>query len=323
MEKEFIYLDNWLKDGHKAALAIVKKTWGSAPRQAGSIMVIRGDGVFEGSVSGGCIEGIVIAEAVNLIETRTNVKHLTFSVANQDAWSVGLACGGEIEILVISLQTLTPAWLHSALDTIHQRNHAYLLINTHNGQITHNRNSHPPTTVNQNLDTQNQDCLLQINLTPKPRIFIIGAVHIAQHLCVFAHETGFDITLIDPREGFIESREFKSANIITDWPDDYFAYTELDIASAVVALTHDPKLDDPALIPALQSEAFYIGALGSKKTNTARINRLKEAGFAANDINRIHGPIGLNIDAKTPAEIAVSIIAEIVQSYRELLSSYS
>jgi xanthine dehydrogenase accessory factor len=140
-------------------------------------------------------------------------------------------------------------------------------------------------------------------------------------LCVFANESSFDITIIDPREGFTTSRDFKNANIINDWPDDYFNEFSIDQYSGLIALTHDPKLDDPALIPALESDAFYIGALGSTKTNASRMSRLREEGFSEEVLSRIHGPIGINIGSKTPAEIAVSIIAEVIQSYRKMVNA--
>ncbi|UTW56624.1 XdhC family protein [Kordiimonas sp. SCSIO 12610] len=318
MEQELKHLSDWLANKNQAAIAFVTKTWGSAPRQVGSLMVIREDSVFEGSVSGGCVEGSVIAEAANLIETRSNIKHLTFSVANDDAWSVGLACGGEIEILLVRVHDANISWLHDTRSTIDSRDRAVLTIDRQTGDIRHNGASSDQTSHEKKPNQT--DRFFYLPITPKPKIFIIGAVHITQHLCVMANECNFDITVIDPREGFIDSREFKSAHIVADWPDDYFEKTNLDEHSALVALTHDPKLDDPALVPALKSDAFYIGALGSKKTHNTRYERLHNSGFKPLDIDRIHGPIGLDIGSKTPAEIAISIIAEIVQTYRQKLS---
>jgi xanthine dehydrogenase accessory factor len=314
MEKELSQLKNWLEAGHKTVIAIVRKTWGSAPRQTGSLMIIREDGTFEGSVSGGCVEGNVIAEAQNMIANNSAIKSLHFAVANDDAWAVGLACGGEIEILIINIKTkgdILPIWLTASLSAIKNRKHSQLSINLESGYITEKTHALSDTEI----PSEEKHYLLPIE--PKPVLFIIGAVHIAQHLCVYADEIGFRTILIDPRQGFTESRHFQSAQIIPEWPDDYFRERLIDSDSAVVALTHDPKLDDPALIPALKSTAFYIGALGSRKTHAARISRLENLGFTHKDTNRIHGPIGLNIGAKSPAEIAVSIAAELIQTYRQ------
>lgn len=149
-----------------------------------------------------------------------------------------------------------------------------------------------------------------------PKLYIIGAVHIAQPLSQMAALSGFDVTVIDPRTAFATSERFPNLHLITAWPDEALADLPLDARTAVVTLTHDPKLDDPALVAALRSDAFYVGALGSKKTHAARGERLRAAGFDDAALGRIHGPIGLNIGAVSPAEIAISVIAQIVQRLR-------
>lgn len=151
----------------------------------------------------------------------------------------------------------------------------------------------------------------------KPKLYIVGAVHIAQPLSVMAAQTGFDVTVIDPRTAFASSERFPNLHLITAWPDEALADLPLDGRTAVVTLTHDPKLDDPALIAALKSDAFYIGALGSKKTHAARLARMTAANFDDNAIARIHGPVGLDIGAVSPAEIAISIMAELIQRLRK------
>lgn len=152
---------------------------------------------------------------------------------------------------------------------------------------------------------------------PPLRLAIIGAVHIAQPLSRMAAESGFDVTIIDPREAFADPKRFAGAAILNEWPDEALTDFSPDTRTAIVTLTHDPKLDDPGLHVALKSPAFYIGALGSKKTQAARVDRLTAAGFSADEIARIHGPVGLNIGAKSPAEIAISILAEIIESLRQ------
>ncbi len=151
---------------------------------------------------------------------------------------------------------------------------------------------------------------------PPPRLLVFGAVHIAQPLARVGALAGYGVTIVDPRRGFAESQRFEGIEISGEWPDEAMARLKPDARTAVVTLTHDPKLDDPALDAALKSPAFYIGALGSRKTHAARLERLKAAGFTDNDLARIHGPVGLDINALSPAEIAVSIVAQITQVRR-------
>ncbi|PKP78294.1 MAG: xanthine dehydrogenase [Alphaproteobacteria bacterium HGW-Alphaproteobacteria-3] len=151
---------------------------------------------------------------------------------------------------------------------------------------------------------------------PPLRLMLVGAVHIAQPLALIGSLAGYDVTVIDPRTSFASAERFPDVALVTDWPDEAMAALAPDARTAIVTLTHDPKLDDPALHAALRSPAFYIGSLGSKKTHAARVARLAEAGFAQDDIARIHGPVGLSIGAKSPAEIAVSIMAEITETLR-------
>lgn len=151
---------------------------------------------------------------------------------------------------------------------------------------------------------------------PPLRLLLVGAVHIAQPLSRIGALSGYDVTVIDPRTSFASEERFPDVNLVTDWPDEAMNALASDARTAIVTLTHDPKLDDPALQAALRSPAFYIGALGSKKTHAARVARLAEAGFGEKEIARIHGPVGLSIGAKSPAEIAISIMAEITETLR-------
>ncbi len=151
---------------------------------------------------------------------------------------------------------------------------------------------------------------------PPPRLIIVGAVHIAQPLARMGDLAGYGVSIVDPRRGFAESQRFEGIEISGEWPDEAMARLKPDARTAVVTLTHDPKLDDPALDATLKSPAFYVGALGSRKTHAARVERLKALGFGDNDIKRIHGPVGLDINALSPAEIAISIMAQITQVRR-------
>ncbi len=153
---------------------------------------------------------------------------------------------------------------------------------------------------------------------PAPRMIIVGAVHIAQALAPMAHMAGFDVSIIDPRESFVRAGRIADVAVLTDWPDEGMAKLKPDSRTAVVTLTHDPKLDDPALAAALRSQAFYIGSLGSKRTHEKRLERLKSEGFSDEELMRIHGPVGLNIKAKAPSEIAVAILGEVIETRRTL-----
>ncbi len=298
-------LENWLKKPEPVTIAVVSKTWGSAPRRAGSIMVIDSNGRFEGSVSGGCIEGSVISEALALRDSQH--KNLNFSVSSEQAWEVGLACGGEIEIELFKLSQEHLPLIQQATGYIKDR--INFSLNFSKKDKYHACEYSETNSVTPILNTEDTLCL---PIPPKNRIFIIGAVHIAQYLCPLAQSCDYDVTVIDPRTAFIENRSFKSAQTVADWPDEYFKSVPVDKNTALVTLTHDPKIDDAALIPALKSEAFYIGSLGSRKTHADRMERLKEH----QNTDRINGPIGLNIGAANPAEIAVSIMAEITEHIR-------
>ncbi len=272
---------DWMHHGHAVALATVLKTWGSAPRTAGSFLIVRDDGEFEGSVSGGCVEGDVIVHAQNIMQTGTP-ELLSFGVSNARAWEVGLACGGEIHILVYPADAST------------------LLAATAQTSAGHS--------VEFVLPHENAPRLM---LDPAPRLAIIGAVHITQFLAPLARSSGYDVLVIDPRTAFLSVARFPDIATTSDWPDEALAAWRPDAQSAVVVLTHDPKIDDVALAAALRSPAFYIAALGSRKNHAARTERLVAMGFGVSDCQRIHGPAGLDIGAASPAEIAISVMAQL------------
>ncbi len=299
----------WLKEKRKVALATVISTWGSAPRPVGGQMAIDSNGEIIGSVSGGCVEGAVINEGINSInDGKLRIKD--YGISNDMAWEVGLACGGELKILIQPLN-LEDEIVYSIVENIKNREPTKILINCLTGS-RHIDNS----IINQisYYDKIKEEFIHVID--PKPRLFIVGAVHIAQALISLAKTADFEIILIDPRDHFATKDRFPNCKIINEWPDTALSNFILDKATHLVTLTHDPKIDDPALIYTLKKDIGYIGSLGSKKTHNKRCERLIDLGFSQNDINKIHGPIGLNIKAKTPAEIAVSIMAEIINFRR-------
>ena len=299
----------WLKEKRKVALATVISTWGSAPRPVGGQMAIDSNGEIIGSVSGGCIEGAVINEGINSInDGKLRIKD--YGISNDMAWEVGLACGGELKILIQPLN-LEDKIVYSIVENIKNREPTKLIINCLTGS-RHIDNS----IINQisSYDKIKEEFIHVID--PKPRLFIVGAVHIAQALISLAKTADFEIILIDPRDHFATKDRFPNCKIINEWPDTALSNFILDKSTHLVTLTHDPKIDDPALIYTLKKDIGYIGSLGSKKTHNKRCERLIDIGFCQSDLSKIHGPIGLNIKAKTPAEIAVSIMAEIINFRR-------
>lgn len=314
----------WHRLGQGAVLATVVDTWGSAPRRAGSQLAVSGAGAIMGSVSGGCVEGAVVEEALAaLADGRPRL--LTFGVSDDDAFAVGLACGGTIRVLVEPVGTALPADLLADLVAARaaRRAVAYVVPLSGNapGRLVTPDDAGEPLQARFRDDRSGAEdgaegeAFICIH-NPPLRLFVVGAVHIAQALLPMARIAGYDVTLIDPRSAFGAAARFPGETLREDWPDAAMAALAPDARSAVVTLTHDAKLDDPAIIAALRSGAFYIGCLGSVRTHAKRLDRLASAGVTDADLARIHAPVGLDIGARTPAEIAVSILAEITRTLR-------
>ena len=312
----------WHRAGRGAVLATVVETWGSAPRQAGSQLAIAGDGTFMGSVSGGCVEGAVVTEAVEALADGA-ARVLTFGVSDDQAFAVGLACGGTIRVLIEPVgQAMPEALLADLVAARAQRRAAAYLVNTQTWErrIAAPANDPMADVIDARMradksGTEEDGWFVAIH-NPPLRMIVVGAVHIAQALLPMARACGYDPTLIDPRGAFGASARFPGEVISDDWPDAALAALHPDARTAVVTLTHDPKLDDPALLAALASPAFYIGCLGSSRSHAKRLDRLRAAGVTEVQIARLKAPVGLDIGAKSPAEIAVSILAQITQTLR-------
>ena len=306
----------WSDEGRKVALATVSNTWGSAPFPAGSQLAADDQGNFVGSVSGGCIEGAVILEARKSIEDG-KIRNLEFSVSDEQAWEVGLACGGTIQVFVEP----APGEVSEILKADKDKQSVSLVTNLQSGEHKLYGTDDAPEPIQAAMRSDKSGPLKGeefVRVFNRPRrLAVVGAVHIAQELVPMARQAGFEVTVIDPREAFATPERFPGVTLSTEWPDQALQTFDLDPRCAVVTLTHDPKLDDPALDAALKSDCFYVGALGSTRTQAKRVDRLTEAGFDQATIGRIHGPIGLNIGAKSPAEIAVAILAEIVSVQRQ------
>ena len=314
----------WLEAGRPVAMATVIDTWGSAPVRAGGQMAIADVDEFQGSVSGGCVEADVIASGLDVIETG-RPETLSFGIADETAWRAGLACGGKIRVHVVRLDPKDDlAYLDELGSAAAERRPLVVKTRLSDGQrniASGDRSADPEIAEalrrgRSAIDAGGETFLHA--LTPPPRIVIVGATHIGQHLATMATASGYDVKVLDPRSAFASPARFNASQIVTGWPEDGLAKFAADPFTAIVTLTHVDQIDDEALTIALKSPCRYIGSLGSRKTHAKRVARLKDAGFSDDDIARIHAPIGINIAAETPGEIATSILAEIIAAFRKV-----
>jgi xanthine dehydrogenase accessory factor len=315
----------WIAKEGRVALATVVGTWGSSPVGIGGQMVVAPDGRFEGSVSGGCVEGEVIAEAEDIL-AGGKPKTLTFGVADETAWQVGLPCGGRIKVFLERLeQGKGTQFVDRAIDA--RSNRRGLLVRTKlsdgEREFFERNDARADTLVRQHLETGESELVETPQgevflhaMVPPARVLIIGATHIGQILAQLVKLAGHEVMVIDPRTAFAAASRFPSIRLETEWPQDVIPKIGLDPYAAVVALAHVGHIDDEALKLALRSDCFYVGALGSKRNHAKRTERLKEAGFSDQEIARIHSPIGINIGAHSPPEIAISIMAELILALR-------
>ena len=330
MEDHYNTALEWIHAGRQVALATVIATWGSSPRPVGSQLIADDDGSFEGSVSGGCIEGAVVAEALDVIG-HGEPQRMFFGVSRDQARSVGLACGGEIEIFVEKIGA--QPWLSELTELRRSCRGACLITELKTGHKTVVPLDAPDrcgvlgeglAAAVDRIEAREKNFTLTLDghpyflhgIHPPLEMVVIGAVHIAQPLVVMARMQGYDVTVVDPRCDFATESRFPNVTLVEAWPADALQNIQLHSRSALVVLSHDPKLDDPALTAALATDAFYIGALGSKKTHGARLERLEQAGLSEKTLARICGPIGLDIGAVSAEEIAVAILAEIIRKRR-------
>ena len=312
----------WLEAGRPIAIATVVDTWGSAPVRTGGQLAIAGVEEFQGSVSGGCVEADVIAAGLDVIQSG-HPETLSFGIADETAWRAGLACGGTIRVHVSRLDPKSDLPFLKRVDTaIAERAPIVVATRLDDGtrQIFDAAATEPEIADalrrgRSALDASGEMFLHAI--TPARRVIIVGATHIAQHLAMMATASGYDVKVIDPRTAFASPTRFESSQIMTGWPDDGLAKLTSDPFTAIVTLTHVEEIDDEALRLALRSPCRYIGSLGSRKTHAKRVARLKSAGFSDMDVARIHAPIGIDIAAETPGEIATSILAEIIATFRK------
>lgn len=333
-------LERWKADGVSIALGTVVQTWGSSPRRPGAKMILASDGRISGSVSGGCVEAAVAEVGLESLKTG-QPKLLHFGVADETAWDVGLACGGSIDVFVKPLDLkffdlLRTAWMDdspSAHATVIRGpdellGHEILLqendissgyIGGGWDELVYEIASEALVTGRSFRAQLNEGLEIFVEaITPPPTLVMVGGVHIAVALMSLAKTLGYRTVVIDPRRAWGNESRFPYVDaLIQTRIDEAFEQVKITSSTAIAMLTHDPKLDDPALKIALNSPAFYVGALGSKSTNAKRHERLLGEGFSELQLARLHAPIGLDIGATTPEEIALSIMSEVVEAHRK------
>ena len=290
----------WLEAGFAVELVTVARTWGSSPRPPGSLAVIREDGIIVGSVSGGCVEKQLSESFKGQVEPHCH----SHRIDDQEARRYGLACGGNLELVFETLSNSTE--LTDILAKLASRDRVKRVVsigsqNTKISRATREEAFHYDGLVMQQV------------FGPAWRLLLIGAGQLSRYTAEFALALDYEVIVAEPRAEFRQSWQVEAARLVPDMPDDAVLAYANDAQSAVLALTHDPNLDDLALLEALPSEAYYVGALGSKKNYQKRRGRLEFLGLSIDAINRLHGPIGLPIGSRTSAEIAISIMAELVQ----------
>jgi xanthine dehydrogenase accessory factor len=291
----------WHDAGHKATLATVVKTWGSAPRPVGAMLVIRDDGHVMGSVSGGCVEDDLIDKVKSKAIASTKPAITTYGVTQEQAQRWGLPCGGTLQLV---LEPVSPeSKLKELLGHIERHELVARTLDLATGAVTLEPGKWDDVV---SID----DHALRTVHGPRWRLVIIGAGQLSRYLAQMALACDYGVIVCDPREEYADEWNLPGTILTRKMPDDVVLELGADAHTAVVAVTHDPKLDDLALMEALKSPAFYVGALGSQKNNDARRKRLREFDLSDAEIAKLHGPVGLKLGSKTPPEIALSIVAE-------------
>lgn len=332
-------VSKWLESGEQIALATVIQTWGSSPRGVGAKMALTPEGKITGSVSGGCVEGAVYETGIQVLQSG-KPQLLHFGVTDETAWEVGLACGGQIDVFV---EPLDRAFFEARkAQLLEDRPHAVatiikggegllgreVLLTDDEQVVPASRNGLSEAMLEKARQAQAQGRSQRLTLqpgeasplelfveviAPAPTLVIVGGVHIAVALTSIAKALGYRTVVVDPRKSFGSPERFPHVDELTQaWPQEAFARINLNDKTAVAMLTHDPKIDDPALQIVLDSPVFYVGALGSQKTQENRRQRLLDSGLTPQQLDRLHGPIGLDIGSQTPEEIALAVMAEIV-----------
>jgi xanthine dehydrogenase accessory factor len=296
--------NEWMQQGHEVALVTVLKTWGSSPRPPGSLFVMRTDGLMSGSVSGGCVEEDLVQRYRSQQLSNSYPVRIDYGVNREDAMRFGLPCGGRLELLVERLQD--PAQLQSLLDDLRQQQLVARIVDLQSGRVS-------LQSAKAEQDFVYSQTQVKKILGPQWNMLLIGAGHLSHYVSQLGLMLGYRVIVCDPREEYAQGWQVEGTELTTMMPDDAVQQYARQPRSIVLALTHDPKLDDMALLDALNTQAFYVGAIGSQRNCDARRQRLKDLGITPVNLQRLHAPVGLPIGSHTPPEIAVSILAEITQ----------
>lgn len=348
-------LDAWRDQGTEAGRAVVVRTFGSAPRPEGAVLLVADDGRLIGSVSGGCVEGAAAEEVARSRATGLS-RVIRYGISDELAWDVGLACGGTIDVLVQPLvptavtaaatASIGPGGVAAAVATPLPGDAPPSVFGPHEpgageapassividvgGRILEGSTGHPGTDASlaraaaeilddgrsRTVDLDGRAFFVEA-FPVRPRLVIVGAVEVARSLVRYAHELGYETVIVDGRASFATAERFPEADRIeVAWPDEAFDAIEVGPNDAVAILSHDPKFDEPAIVEATRRGARYVGAVGSRKTQADRRERLAEAGLTPELIARLRGPIGLDLGGRDPAETALAIMAEIVAARR-------
>lgn len=293
---------DWFAEGRKVWLVTVIETWGSAPRPPGALLSLRDDGLVVGSVSGGCVEDDLI-DRVRHGERVDAASMVTYGVSKEEAARFGLPCGGNLRLVQEPLRDI--GWIEELLSRTARHELVARRLDLTTQQVTLE-----PAHRGEGFEFDGRS--LRAVFGPRWRLLVIGAGQLSRVLAQMALPLDFEVTCCDPREEYHLSWDVPGTRFTKEMPDDVVLAMQLDPHSAMVAVTHDPKLDDMALLEALKSPAFYVGALGSRSNTARRKERLAMFDLSAQEIARLHGPVGLDLGGRTPAEIAVSILAEII-----------
>lgn len=293
----------WLRAGHGVTLYTVVQTWGSAPRPVGALLVLRDDGRVEGSVSGGCVEDDLLAREPAAAGAEAVCELITYGVTREESARFGLPCGGTLRLVREPLRDA--GWIDQLLQRCAAHECVLRDLDLATGSVS-------LTTVEPGQSLSFDGETLNAPFGPGWRILLIGAGQLSRYVAELCAGLGFEVLICDPRDGYRHDWPEEQVRFVQGMPDDAVLAIEPDAHTAIVALTHDPRLDDMALLSALKSEAFYVGALGSRRNNDQRRTRLLTLGLSEAEVARLHGPIGLAIGSRTPAEIALSLMAEVV-----------
>ena len=315
-----------LNKGKPLAIARVVKTWRSSPRPAGSALLVNEDGEMMGSVSGGCVENAVVAKALKVLDTQTP-ELVEYGVANEEAWEVGLSCGGALSVYIEPFFN-TQDW--DIIQTFIRQNKGLIILtelnqngrhffidpemeNAHSQEVNEQMKAYYQKGVHGLIEKDGVSYFCHV-FPPRNQMILIGSAHITAEMIDLAKKFGFETIVIDPRDTFAKKTSYQEEpdQLHVKWPQEILSDFRLDHSTYAVILSHDPKIDDEALKILLDSKVRYIGALGSKKTHAKRVERLKSYGFKEEQINRIHAPVGLDIHALLPREIALSVMAEVI-----------